>query len=41
MGRRTNVWEYLIGKGHSASDPIAYEHPAIFPEKLANDHIVS
>ena len=40
-GRRTNVWEYLIGKGHSASDKIAYEHPAIFPEKLAQDHIIS
>ena len=40
-GRRTNVWEYLIGRGHSASDDIAYEHPAIFPEKLARDHITS
>ena len=41
FGRRTNVWEYLIGKGHSASDTIAYEHPAIFPEKLVQDHILS
>lgn len=40
-GRRTNVWEYLIGSGHSASDKIAYKHPAIFPEKLAQDHIIS
>ncbi len=40
-GRRTNVWEYLIGRGHSASDNLAYGHPAIFPEKLAEDHIVS
>ncbi len=40
-GRRTNVWEYLIGKGHSASDRIAHKHPAIFPEKLAADHIIS
>jgi site-specific DNA-methyltransferase (adenine-specific) len=40
-GRRTNVWEYLIGRGHSASDNIAYKHPAIFPEKLAQDHIIS
>jgi len=40
-GRRTNVWEYYIGRGHSASDKIAYEHPAIFPEKLAHDHIIS
>jgi len=40
-GRRTNVWEYLIGSGHSASDDIAYKHPAIFPEKLVQDHIKS
>jgi len=40
-GRRTNVWEYLIGRGHSASDDIAYKHPAIFPEKLVQDHIIS
>jgi len=40
-GRRTNVWEYLIGRGHSASDDIAYKHPAIFPEKLVQDHIKS
>ena len=40
-GRRTNVWEYLIGKGHSATDNIAYKHPAIFPEKLVRDHIIS
>lgn len=40
-GRRTNMWTYLIGRGHSASDKIAYKHPAIFPEKLAEDHIIS
>ena len=40
-GRRTNVWEYLIGRGHSASDNIAYKHPAIFPERLVQDHITS
>lgn len=41
MGRRTNVWEYQIGNGHSATDKIAHEHPAIFPEALAQDHILS
>ncbi len=40
-GRRTNVWEYLVGKGHSTKDEIAFQHPAIFPEKLALDHITS
>lgn len=41
FGRRTNVWEYNIGKGHSTRDAFAHEHPAIFPEKLARDHILS
>jgi site-specific DNA-methyltransferase (adenine-specific) len=41
LGRRTNVWQYNVGSGHSATDKIAYEHPAIFPEKLAKDHILS
>lgn len=40
-GRRTNVWKYNIGKGHSTTDEIAHQHPAIFPEKLAEDHIIS
>ena len=40
-GRRTNIWEYRIGKGHSTNDQIAHGHPAIFPEKLALDHICS
>ena len=40
-GRRTNIWEYETGKGHSASNDIAYKHPAIFPEKLAKDHIIT
>ena len=40
-GRRTNVWEYSIGKGHSASDQIAHQHPAIFPERLVRNHILS
>lgn len=40
-GRRTNVWEYKTGKSHSAIDNLAYQHPAIFPESLAQDHILS
>lgn len=40
-GRRTNIWEYCIGNGQSANDDIAFKHPAIFPEKLAEDHIIS
>lgn len=40
-GQRYNVWYYSIGKGNSTRDEIAYKHPAIFPEKLAHDHIIS
>ena len=40
-GTRTNIWKYANGKGFSTKDQIAYEHPAIFPEKLAEDHIKS
>jgi len=38
-GIRYNIWKYSIGKNKSAKDKIAHEHPAIFPEKLAEDHI--
>jgi site-specific DNA-methyltransferase (adenine-specific) len=40
-GARFNVWNIPIGGGHCTKDKIAYEHPAIFPEKLAKDHILS
>lgn len=40
-GRRTNIWEYGTGKGQSTKDNVAFNHPAIFPEQLANDHILS
>lgn len=40
-GRRTNIWEYQVGAGHSSSDNLAKSHPAIFPEGLARDHILS
>jgi DNA modification methylase len=36
-----NIWEYAIGGGKSTKDQIAFKHPAIFPEQLANDHIIS
>ena len=34
-----NIWAYNVGGGHCASDNSAHEHPAIFPEQLAIDHI--
>lgn len=36
---RTNIWGFTIGKGFSSTDDIAYNHPAVFPEPLAEDHI--
>lgn len=41
FGNRTNIWRYNTGKGFSASNKIAFEHPAIFPEQLAKDHIIT
>ena len=41
FGVRFNIWSYSTGKGNSTKDDIAFEHPAIFPEKLAADHIIS
>ncbi len=38
---RNNIWRYNTGKGYSTKDEIAYKHPAIFPEQLAADHIIS
>lgn len=40
-GFRFNIWEYATGKGNSSTDKIAFEHPAIFPEKLASDHLLT
>jgi site-specific DNA-methyltransferase (adenine-specific) len=38
---RTNIWSYAVGMGGTTSDKIAFKHPAVFPEKLALDHILS
>jgi site-specific DNA-methyltransferase (adenine-specific) len=38
---RTNIWEYAVGLGGTTNDKIAFEHPAVFPESLARDHILS
>ena len=37
---RTNVWEYLTGI-HVNEDKEKFKHPATFPNKLAEDHILS
>lgn len=36
-----NVFSYSIGGGISTRDKIAYNHPAIMPEKLAEDQILT
>ena len=41
FGTRFNVWRYANGRDNSTKDRLAFKHPAIFPEKLANDHILS
>lgn len=36
-----NIWFYPTGYNKSTKDKIAFKHPAIFPEDLARDHILS
>ncbi len=38
---KDNIWEYAVGLGGTTKDKIAFQHPAVFPEKLAEDHILS
>jgi len=41
FGLRNNIWRYNTGRGFSSKDKESFKHPAIFPEKLAHDHIIS
>ena len=41
FGRRLNLWLYDSGFMKTTKDVHAYQHPAMFPEKLAADHILS
>lgn len=38
---RYNVWRYNVGYMKTTQDKYAYDHPAMFPEQLAADHILS
>lgn len=40
-GVRWNIWDYNTGWQHSYSEDFLRGHPAIFPEKLAEEHILS
>ena len=39
--KKSNIWFYKIGTNCSTKDRFTNEHPAIFPEALAKDHILS
>jgi site-specific DNA-methyltransferase (adenine-specific) len=41
FGARENIWGYVCSGGFGQTDEIAYQHPATFPEKLAEDHILT
>jgi DNA modification methylase len=38
---KENIWRFTSGHSKSTHDDIAHNHPAIFPEALARDHILS
>ncbi len=38
---RTNIWQSAVGLGGTTTDRVAFEHPAVMPERLAEDHILS
>lgn len=40
-GYRYNVWQINNGAGFTTKDKYAYQHPAMYPESLAEDHILS
>lgn len=40
-GARKNIWCYGTGRGKSTEQIFAHKHPAIFPDDLAKDHIIS
>jgi DNA modification methylase len=41
FGVRLNIWKFAAGGGVTTPDKFAFVHPAMFPEKLARDHILS
>ena len=38
---KENVWMFEVGYMKTTKDKFAFQHPAMFPEQLANDHILS
>jgi DNA modification methylase len=40
-GRRGLVWTYATGSNQTTRDKIAFAHPALMPERMAEDFIIS
>lgn len=38
---KTNIWRYKVGHSKTTLDKYAFVHPAMYPEALARDHILS
>lgn len=38
---RHNVWKFNTGKKYTTEDDFAFNHPAMFPESLAEDHVMT
>lgn len=38
---KSNIWYYAVGLGGTTNDKEAFQHPAVYPEQLALDHILS
>jgi len=38
---KENVWMFEVGYMKTTKDKFAFQHPAMFPEQLAHDHIIS
>jgi DNA modification methylase len=38
---KRNIWRYAVGMNCTTKDKYAFDHPAMFPEQLAQDHILS
>ncbi len=38
---RHNVWKFNTGKKYTTEDDFAFDHPAMFPESLAEDHVMT
>ena len=41
FGERINVWFYDVGWKKTTKDSFAHDHPAMMPEKMAEDHVLS